>query len=112
MKTRAKAFSKIILGSKESTRMICHRLSMKVYANGIVIKPIGAQGIVTKGIGKYDKLRPQIDNQNAIFLTNENAEHLFIFLKSWNDKNKIVETLEKDNEKEGQGVSKEEWARY
>ena len=102
-KDRAKAFSKKILGKKNETRMCCHRISVKFYDNGIVIKPIGNQGKVlwTNNIlkDKYEKDKIQIQNQEAMFLTNENAEHLLVFLKTWNDKNKIVDVLEQDNAK-------------
>lgn len=105
-KDRAKAFSKKILGKKNETRMICHRISVKFYDNGIVIKPIGKQGI---GIG--NKWEGQIINQEAMFLTNENAEHLFIFLKTWDDKNKIVKVLEQDNAKLEQESKCDEFGR-
>lgn len=96
MKTQ---FSKKILGKKESTRVLCHRLSVKFYDKGVVIKPISTQGIP---VGKV--LRGQIENQKAIFLTKETAEYLMICLKGYEDSNKIADTLIEDNIEENKTI--------
>ena len=86
-----KQFSSKILGKKLSTSMMVHRLSVKFYENGIVIKPIMKQGISCSK--KYEE---QIDNQKAIFLTNENAETLTRFLVSFEKAKDISNQLEED----------------
>jgi len=87
-------FSKKILGKKEGTFMVCHRISVKFYENGAIIKPIKSQGI---GIG--DKWEYQIENQKAIFLTDENIYYLMNALRTHKTKHDLAETIIKNNEK-------------
>jgi hypothetical protein len=54
-----KQFSKKILGNKMDTRVMLHRISIKFYENGAVIKPIGKQGIAI-----CEALEPQKENQS------------------------------------------------
>jgi hypothetical protein len=81
-------FSKKLLGKKLRTVMTMHRISLKIYKNGIVIKPIWNQGLSSKICPK----------QEAMFLTNENARHLLYFLSFLDTANKILDSLEDKNE--------------
>jgi len=97
-------FSKKILGKKLDTHMVLHRISIKFYENGAVIKPIGKQGI---SIG--NKYEHQINNQKAIFLTKENLDFLDVVIGSHNMKSIVAENIV-DNNKSGPDAG--EWASY
>jgi hypothetical protein len=101
---KTKQFSKKILGNKMDTRVMLHRISIKFYENGAVIKPIGKQGIAI-----CEALEPQIENQNAMFLTNECLLYLKGTIRDHNQKVKLAEGITETFE---EGVGKEEWARY
>jgi len=86
------SFSKKILGKKNSTRMMPHRVSIKFYENGIVLKPIGKQGICVAS-----KEENNIENQKAIFLTNECAEYLALCIDGHFKAPEIAKALEESN---------------
>ena len=84
---RTAKFSKKILGKQIRTQMVMHRLSIKFYENGIVIKPWSKQGC------------SKLQEQEAIFLTNENTDNLKNFLDMFYASKKILDNLDepKDN---------------
>ena len=90
-----KQFSSKILGKKKATSLTPYRLCVKFYSNGIVIKPIATQGISC--IPKY---KEQINNQKAIFLTNESVDMLKRFLIRYDTAEKIADTLIKTNKED------------
>ena len=84
---RMAKFPKKILGKQIRTQMVMHRLSIKFYENGIVIKPWSKQGC------------SKLQEQEAIFLTNENTDNLKNFLDMFYASKKILDNLDepKDN---------------
>jgi len=79
---RMAKFSKKILGKQIRTQMVMHRLSIKFYENGIVIKPWSKQGIYN------------CPEQEAVFLTNENVDNLKNFLDMFYASKKILNNLD------------------
>lgn len=89
-----KKFSKKILGKKEATYLMPHRISVKLYENGAVIKPIGNQGM---SLSQNEEL-----NQEAIFLTGENLDFLYSYILMYRAKKEIADKLI-DSNKEMKG---------
>ena len=88
-------FSKKLLGEKIRTQMVSHRIVFKAYKNGITIKPI-----LTQGIGGVKDLvgNPLCPVQEEMFLTNENAEYLKMFLDAFKSAKDILNGLDKKEE--------------
>ena len=99
--------SKKVLGKKLRTGLVPHRISVKAYENGVVIKPIGGMGIPLKKHWKKFNILPLkkhwkkfnifncIEEQEPIFLTNECVEYLQSFYETVNTAKKITEELDK-----------------
>jgi hypothetical protein len=83
---RMAKFSKKLLGKHIRTQMVLHRLSIKFYENGIVMKPWGNQGI------------HNCPQQEHIFISKENTDFLKSFLDLFDKSEKIVKSL--DDQKE------------
>lgn len=68
-----------------------HRISIKVYENGYIIKPIGRMGISKIPMSKI----PYIPFQEEIFLTNECIKYLFALCQDRINELKSIEELQK-----------------
>jgi len=79
-------FSRRLLGKKIRTSVLMHRISIKVYENGYIIKPIGRMGML--------KI-PYIPFQEEMFLTNECLDYLIIICQDRINELKVIKELQK-----------------
>jgi len=98
---RTAKFSKKLLGHKTRTQMVMHRLVVKFYENGIIIKPWKSQGLSENKCPRQDEM----------FLTNENVKFLRNFLEVYDSAKKIANNLDEEDKKENRKLpwDMEEW---